>query len=258
MTPVSMQKPSAPRSPSRNTVNQERTFTSHLSEVPYDHAYESSGGDGADEVFSLYKESELPESPSRKRKRSSTPENEAQKASKLNSPPASHREAAKNTRGVLVDEDDELFGHSSTVRRLEFGTPTVGKPLIAKSREQRTLLSFADPKPGEATDFLIPQIGDYPITQTILYQLNGPEIPYTTKKKIQQILNAHCLQVSGIEKGRDITRQHLKKKDEKIAELERRIQELEQERELDKTVIRHFKNDMAESVAAERAQGGRS
>ena len=56
-------------------------------------------------------------------------------------------------------------------------------------------------------------------------------------------------------KGRDITRVALKAKDAKIAELQQKITALEKEREMDKSIIRHFKSDMAESIASRQRRG---
>ncbi|KAH6670454.1 hypothetical protein B0J14DRAFT_618775 [Halenospora varia] len=90
---------------------------------------------------------------------------------------------------------------------------------------------------------------NYDITDSVLDLLKDSNIDEETKASLKMLLNRHALKIFGVAKGRDITRVALKAKDTKIAELQQRITQLETEREMDKTVIRHFKKDMAESVA---------
>ncbi|KAI9819542.1 MAG: hypothetical protein M1827_006992 [Pycnora praestabilis] len=63
------------------------------------------------------------------------------------------------------------------------------------------------------------------------------------KSSLKQILKKQTLKAQGIAKGRDISRLAIKSKDLKIAELQTRIASLEAERETDKAVIRHLRND---------------
>lgn len=76
-----------------------------------------------------------------------------------------------------------------------------------------------------------------------------------TASKLRDLLNKHALRVSGIVKGRDITRLALKVKDTKIAELQQRITALETGREMDKTTIAQFKRDISESIVSKPAHG---
>jgi len=85
--------------------------------------------------------------------------------------------------------------------------------------------------------------------------LKDQHIDEETTSNLRTLLNKHALKISGIAKGRDITRVALKAKDAKIAELQQKITSLESEREMDKTVIRHFKADMAHSVEKRRGRG---
>lgn len=109
---------------------------------------------------------------------------------------------------------------------------------------------IADPTSGPASD---PR--EYDITQEVLALLSEQEVDEETTTNVTQALNRHALKTQGIVRGRDITRVALKAKDAKIAELQQRISALEAEREMDKVIIRHFKSDMAESVAR-RARPG--
>ncbi|KAG0648095.1 DNA topoisomerase III alpha [Hyphodiscus hymeniophilus] len=95
----------------------------------------------------------------------------------------------------------------------------------------------------------------YDITQEVMDLLKDQHIDEDTSASLRQLLGKHALQVSGIAKGRDITRVALKTKDAKIAELQQKITTLTTEREMDRTVIRHFKSDMAESIASRGGRG---
>ena len=66
---------------------------------------------------------------------------------------------------------------------------------------------------------------------------------------IKAICNRQMLKMQGIAKGRDISRQVIKTKEAKIAELQGKIAGLEAERETNRAVIRHLRRDMAELKA---------
>jgi hypothetical protein len=85
--------------------------------------------------------------------------------------------------------------------------------------------------------------------------LRDQHIDEETTTSLKELLNKHALKISGISKGRDITRVALKAKDAKIAELQQKIAAMESERELDKRIIRHYKSDMAQSVERRRGRG---
>jgi hypothetical protein len=97
----------------------------------------------------------------------------------------------------------------------------------------------------------------YDISDEVMDLLKDQHVDEDTASSLRKLLNKHALKISGIAKGRDITRLALKAKDVKIAELQQKITALEAEREMDKTVIRHFKSDMAESVAKRGRGRGR-
>lgn len=88
----------------------------------------------------------------------------------------------------------------------------------------------------------------YDITDDVLDLLKDQVIDDQVISNLRSLLDKHALRVSGIARGRDITRLALQNKDAKIAELQEKINTLEHEKEIDKTVIRHFKNDMASSI----------
>ncbi len=85
--------------------------------------------------------------------------------------------------------------------------------------------------------------------------LKDQQIEEEVTSNLKELLNRHALKISGISKGRDITRVALKAKDAKIVELQQKINALETERDLDKRILRHYKSDMAESVERRRGHG---
>ena len=64
-----------------------------------------------------------------------------------------------------------------------------------------------------------------------------------TGAKLRNLLSRHAMRVSGIAKGRDITRVALKSKDVRIGELGLRIGQLEAEREVDKRIISGLRSE---------------
>jgi hypothetical protein len=95
----------------------------------------------------------------------------------------------------------------------------------------------------------------YDLTDEIMEILKEQSLDAKTTSDLHQLLSKHALKIAGIVRGRDISRVALKAKDTKIAELQQRITALETEREMDKTVIKHFKSDMSHSVANRRGRG---
>jgi hypothetical protein len=95
----------------------------------------------------------------------------------------------------------------------------------------------------------------YDTTEEVMELLKDEHIDEETSSKLRELLNKQALRVSGIAKGRDITRVALKAKDSKIAELQQKITALNAEREMDKTIIEHFKRDVAQSIASRRGRG---
>ena len=202
-----------------------------------------------------------PETPSRKRKRDSSADSDTSKAQKLNSLLPSHHQPV-TSRLTGTDAADGIGASSTTIRKLDFGTARTASQRPAVTETQPSENSFerkrsqegannglqqqphtphkaplgpAPTTPSTPSQFssLPNKEGNYPITTTILSVLSSynSAIPLSAHQAVKDTLNSYALRVSGIEKGRDITRLALKKKDEKIAELERRIQDLEAERE---------------------------
>ncbi|PVH84347.1 hypothetical protein DL98DRAFT_651999 [Cadophora sp. DSE1049] len=96
---------------------------------------------------------------------------------------------------------------------------------------------------------------NYDITDEVLDLLKDQHIDDEITANLKQLLSRHAMKISGVARGRDITRVALKAKETKIAELQQKISALEAQREIDKTVIRHFKSDMTESIERRRGRG---
>lgn len=82
---------------------------------------------------------------------------------------------------------------------------------------------------------------DHDITDEVMALLKDQSIDDDTSASLRALLNRHAARVSGIVKGRDITRVALKAKDGKIAELMQKVNTLEREREMDRAVVRELR-----------------
>ncbi|PMD41828.1 hypothetical protein L207DRAFT_528427 [Hyaloscypha variabilis F] len=149
-----------------------------------------------------------------------------------------------------ASNDDDVFGIPSTTiqtgnNRFGFRSPSVTPSHFSLQREG----TEATDDRGERTQ------QSYDITDEVMDLLRDQHIDEGITSNLKELLNKHALKISGISKGRDITRVALKAKDAKIAELQQRIAALEAERDLDKRIIRHYKSDMAQSVERRRGRG---
>ncbi|RDL38595.1 Uncharacterized protein BP5553_02935 [Venustampulla echinocandica] len=120
----------------------------------------------------------------------------------------------------------------------------------------------ATPTPSRFRDTTLPASShgeapqpSYDITDEVMDLLKDQQIDKETATSLRQLLDRHALKVSGIARGRDITRVALKAKDAKITDLQQKVAALESEREMDKTIIKHLKGDIAQSVADRRGKG---
>lgn len=62
-------------------------------------------------------------------------------------------------------------------------------------------------------------------------------IPRSTQEDLVELLNKFDLRMKGISRGRDISREVLKKKDEEIMRLNEKVKDLERQREMDGAVL---------------------
>jgi hypothetical protein len=188
-------------------------------------------------------------------------------------PPETPRKAVKvstfSTPGSRRTRDEDAWPTPATNTRRDedvFKTPATPRSRpedLIKSARRGLPSPSSSPTPNRRLDFGAASSAtgavasaDYDITEEVLELLSGHEIDEETTAELRKLLNRYALKNSGIEKGRDVTRLALKAKDAKIEELQARITALETEREMDKVIIRHFKDDMSNSVS--RRGRGRS
>lgn len=239
-TPVSMTKKTAYPTPGESRVKKERIpqMTPLVESSSLTHKYDSLGGDNLDTPRQDHEGSTIADMMTCKRKQDFDLESEPSKAQRLGLPPPSRRRSTTNDL-VRPEAGIERYTTPSTVRRLNFGTSSTSRAPATPSNVQ-TSYPPTTPTPSRITS-LPDEEGNYYITSVVLSILQDASMTAEVKQNVQQTLNSYALRVSGIERGRDVTRIALKKKDEKIVELGQKIQQLEEERELDKTIISHFK-----------------
>jgi hypothetical protein len=110
---------------------------------------------------------------------------------------------------------------------------TPSHPVSASSSGTLRALSAEQPTPGAAG------VDDYPITEEILALLGRvPMLDDDVMTNVRRKLNDYALRVKGIERGRDMVRTLVKGKDAKIAELQARVAQLEQQRTADRERIK--------------------
>lgn len=165
---------------------------------------------------------------------------------------------------TLTAEEQDLFG-PATKRRLVFGTPksampdqqsvSIKTPSTIRASEPHTPVTSRTqdsvaPTPQCSLTTRDPGTQNYSLTANILSLLEEFYVDTSVVAEIRSTLNSHCLRVSGIEKGREATRKALKTKDARIEELETKVKELERQDEVNKTIIKSIKRDVAELAAA--------
>jgi hypothetical protein len=139
-----------------------------------------------------------------------------------------------------------------------FGTPAVRLNGGMWDGNEPFGSKYTTPSPYRFRDAADPEALDqarYDLTDEVMDILKEQSLDDATTNELRQLLSRHALKIAGIVRGRDISRVALKTKDMKIAELQQRITALETEREMDKTVIKHFKSDMSQSFADRRGRG---
>ncbi|OBT66343.1 hypothetical protein VE03_04860 [Pseudogymnoascus sp. 23342-1-I1] len=204
----------------------------------------------------------------------------AERASSMR-PPETPRKALKTSdfstpgsKRIRSGEDSWPTPVTNATSRAEdvFRTPTItrSQSLGLDSASKRGLISpSASPTPNRRLDFGSVAMtsasasasasgsADYDITEEVLQLLEGQPIEDETITSLRQLLNRYALKNSGIEKGRDVTRLALKARDAKIEDLQQQVATLESKREMDKAIIRHFKDDMSASVSRRGRGRGR-
>ncbi|KAL9111312.1 MAG: hypothetical protein Q9227_004189 [Pyrenula ochraceoflavens] len=99
---------------------------------------------------------------------------------------------------------------------------------------------------GLPTPVKVRESGDF--SQDVMAILHPVKLPVDVESELAALLSRQVLRVKGITKGREISREALKSKEHKIAELSERIAALEAERETHKAVIAHLKEDISHGM----------
>jgi hypothetical protein len=84
---------------------------------------------------------------------------------------------------------------------------------------------------------------NYELTEWVMAHLEG-KIAAPVQDTIQEKLNRHVLQVRGIERGRDIAREAIKKKDARIADLQQKVVALENEKKAIQAMLNRVNADI--------------
>ncbi|KAB8303874.1 hypothetical protein EYC80_005242 [Monilinia laxa] len=152
-------------------------------------------------------------------------------------------------------KDEDIFGTPSTSHRKLRGGIWNGneRSVLFSPSETPSPMRFKDVSTGPPPKFMASpsksSTGDskqsYDITEDIMNLLKDQNINEEVDAKLRQVLTRHTLKISGIVKGRDITRLALKTKDSKIAELQQRIMVLEHKHDMDEAIIKRLRDQNA-------------
>ncbi|KAG4216826.1 hypothetical protein PC116_g34693, partial [Phytophthora cactorum] len=86
--------------------------------------------------------------------------------------------------------------------------------------------------------------GEQGLTQEIMALLYDQNIDGVVRKKIRGILDRHAARAKGLERGRDASREAAKKAEVKVAELQQRVADLENQRRLDSEARQKMRTDL--------------
>ncbi|KAL2416460.1 hypothetical protein ABEF95_016164 [Exophiala dermatitidis] len=111
------------------------------------------------------------------------------------------------------------------------------------------------PAQGRSQTARPPEIEPSSLASDVLALLADSHISPDVERNLVEHLNRYDLRTQGIMKGRDISRLAVQAKEQKIAELQARISFLEAEKETNRRVIAHLKQDMATSPRKGRGRG---
>ncbi|KAI0022243.1 hypothetical protein F4780DRAFT_777949 [Xylariomycetidae sp. FL0641] len=130
----------------------------------------------------------------------------------------------KPTRRVLFAEQQQQQPEG------EAKTPT--------AKRQRTEGGYASLPPTTSAQRVppTPASGADPatLTQDVMGLLRGQKLDEGVLGDVRRVLDRHAARAKGLEKGRDASRDAVRKADERIAQLQRRVADLENERRLDR------------------------
>ncbi|KAK3942199.1 hypothetical protein QBC46DRAFT_339896 [Diplogelasinospora grovesii] len=142
---------------------------------------------------------------------------------------------SRNT--LLIASEPE----TGSAKRLKMADGTPVTPTPARTRRDSLGGSQSQDKAGGG------RAGadeDYEITAEVLNLLEGQQVADSVRQVVQDRLNTFALRMRGVERGRDMVRTALKTRDAKVAELQARVQTLEDERRISKEKIKQFSSTL--------------
>jgi hypothetical protein len=113
-------------------------------------------------------------------------------------------------------------------------------------------IDFTDPTPGKSRDAFLTNIDqdedEYEITEEIMALLKGQRVDDGVQKNVRAALHRSAMKTRGIAKGRDVVRNTLRMKDEKIAGLQERVAALENQVKAEKGSNARLKAAIAQQL----------
>ena len=132
--------------------------------------------------------------------------------------------------------NDDVFTtpNIATVGKESFVNASLASPAVTPtSTRLKNALSGSEQESELASEILS-------ILQTHNVSLTPP-----AQEAVRVACDKHILYTRGVMRGRDVSRATVKKKDERISELQSEIEGLRFERETNRAVVRHLRRDMA-------------
>ena len=153
---------------------------------------------------------------------------------------------------------DEMASGNGEIKPAAWHTPSTGAPegdvftTPSTNAAGRSLFANASlatpvetPTPIRYKDLLPTQDSELAAEVLAALRTHNVSLPVGAEDAVKHICNKHVLYTRGIMKGRDVSRSIVKRKDEKVAEMQGEIEGLKAERETNKAVIRHLRRDIS-------------
>ncbi|KAI7703383.1 hypothetical protein KC353_g14152 [Hortaea werneckii] len=157
--------------------------------------------------------------------------------------PQQQQPATPSTVGTSGKSVTDYFHQSPSKRPAAFSPITEElEPVIETPHVAPIPTTAQTPTPARHHNALVnPADSASTLTAEALSALSAVRLPPDVLSNLRSILSKHDLKTQGVTRGRDISRLALKSKEAKIAELQKRIESLEADMELDRGVIRQLR-----------------
>ncbi|RMY04290.1 hypothetical protein D0868_07026 [Hortaea werneckii] len=157
--------------------------------------------------------------------------------------PQQQQPATPSTVGTNGKTVTDYFHQSPSKRPAAFSPITEElEPVIETPHAAPTPATAQTPTSARHHNALVnPADSASTLTAEALSALSAVRLPPDVLSNLRSILSKHDLKTQGVTRGRDISRLALKSKEAKIAELQKRIESLEADMELDRGVIRQLR-----------------